>query len=210
MIGTGRLPQLKDHFTSPPVYAGFKAHFAGIEMHNTLEMHCFDGGYVGISPIGNGIVNVACLTRLDQMPPQGDFMQSLLARNNMQRFSQRLAKGRMLFPTWLTGKVPEFGLRKNPNWPNVFWIGDAAGSIPPVCGDGLGIAITTGVMAAEYFVGKNADEFQRDWLQCYRQRFFWGRLLHEVVQRPSLNQLALGCCRLFPSLPSKIFSLTRG
>lgn len=209
MIGTGRLPQLKHSTTSQLTYAGFKAHFSDIDMHETLEMHCFDGGYVGISPVADGIVNIACLVRLDRMQGQDNFMQTLATQQNMQRFSQHLEKGRMLFPAWMMGKVPEFGMRQNPAWPNVFWIGDAAGSIPPVCGDGLGIAITTGVMAAEYFSDKGAEAFKKDWLQSYRRRFFWGRLLHEVVQRPYLSSFAAGCCRLFPSLPHKLFKLTR-
>src|SRR5882762_3377546 len=39
----------------------------------------------------------------------------------------------ILFPDWLIGKTPGFGMKQNPSWHNVYWIGDAAGVIPPIC-----------------------------------------------------------------------------
>lgn len=201
IIGTGRLPQLFEK--QKPSYTGFKAHFEGIDLSRTLEMHCFKGGYIGLSPVAPGVVNVAGLARLD-LPHNPDILIK-----SLPKLERRFQNAHILFEKWLTGQVPEFGIRKTPSWPNVFWIGDAAGSIPPVCGDGLGIALTTGIMAAEYAVNKSEISFKRDWLKRYRRRFFWGQWLHRIVMQPTLSSLGTRCCALFPSLPSQIFALTR-
>ncbi len=209
MIGTGRLPQLSFGRAQPPVYSGFKAHFEGLDSDPIIEMHCFKGGYAGISQIAPKTFNVACLVRLDQVADPATFIDSLAQQQGLARFQERYQGLRMLFPQWITAKVPEFGLKQNPSWPNVYWIGDAAGTIPPVCGDGLGIALTTGVMAADYLVHSNAEAFRRDWRKRYRARFFWGKLLHHIVLRPSLSKLGVVCFRVLPSLPQKLFTWTR-
>ena len=209
MIGTGRLPKMTQSMEQSPMYAGFKAHFQGIEENDTLEMHCFEGGYLGVSPVAPGLINIACIARLDRIEKMETFMQMLLQLKGMERFRTRLDHSHMVFEKWLSGKVPEFGIRKNPSWPDVYWIGDAAGSIPPVCGDGLGIALTTGIMAAEYMAARDSESFRKDWAKRYQSRFFWGKCLHEVVLRPSLCSLAHTFCRLVPTLPAQLFRLTR-
>ncbi len=63
MIGTGRIPKIRNAIESPlqPKYVGFKAHFEGISLENSIEMHTFDGGYLGISNIDNKTTNIACI-----------------------------------------------------------------------------------------------------------------------------------------------------
>lgn len=206
MIGTGRLPNLTE--MKSPVYAGFKAHFEGIESDRTIEMHCFEGGYAGISPIAPGVTNIAALVRLDRMK-KPDFMEFLQQKKDMERFAGRLKGARMLFSQWMMGQVPEFGVRHNPAWPNIYWIGDAVGSIPPICGDGLAIALTTGLMAADYLRSHDPEGYQKAWNKRYRSRFFWGHCLHSVMTRNFLSRLAAPFSRWMPALPRKIFSLTR-
>ncbi len=131
MIGAGRLPKMTVTAPKTLVYAGFKAHFAGLDMGHSLEMHCFAGGYAGISPIAPGVANVACLVRLDHITDKAHFMQNLMQHKGLQKLGEKLSQARPLFPDWLSGNIPEFGIRQNPAWPDVYWIGDAAGSIPP-------------------------------------------------------------------------------
>jgi flavin-dependent dehydrogenase len=207
IIGSGRLPQ----FTPlAPKYMGFKAHFEGIDLDSTLEMHCFKGGYVGLSPLSPNTVNVACLVDLKEVKDPQSFMKELKEKKGMEKFKKRIAQGKMVFPDWLTGKVPEFGIRKVPEVPHVFFIGDAAGSIPPICGDGLAIALTSGVMAANYCASSNALSFKRDWRKTYSSRFFWAKLLHKITINPTLGSCGASLCQFFPTLPQKLFHLTRG
>ena len=63
----------------------------------------------------------------------------------------------MVFPRWLSrkntrnlesGKIPLGGKE-------FFGLGMRPGSIPPVCGEGLAIAVTSGCMAADYYLKSN-------------------------------------------------------
>ena len=127
----------------------------------------------------------------------------------MFHLKNRLLKSRKIFPQWLTGRIPEFGIRKNPEWDRVFWIGDAAGSIPPVSGDGLAIAVTSGCMAAEYLMNRDAHAFRKAWLKRYKSRFFWAQQLHRIIMTPWAINLAAPVCQTFPSLPLLSWKLTR-
>jgi flavin-dependent dehydrogenase len=139
----------------------------------------------------------------DKVTNPKDFIKALVEKNS------RFSKARMIFPKWLMGQLPEFGIRTNRDLPNVFWIGDTAGSIPPVCGDGLAIAVTSGCMAADYFLGEGAVAFKKDWLKRYRHRFFMAKLIHQVMMNRWTNNLAITACNTFPKLPIFFWSQTR-
>lgn len=195
IIGAGKMHTLDQ--TPAPTYYGFKAHFGGIDIENRLEMHCFDGGYFGMSTIDSETTNVACiaLKSAAQGPPE--------------QFMQRFPKARMLYPKWLMAQVPEFGIRKTPNWERVFWIGDAAGSIPPMSGEGLAIAVTSGCMAADYLLNSNAEAFKKDWLKRYKSRFFWAKQMHRLMLTRWTANMACAACKLIPQLPLYLWKLTR-
>ena len=138
MIGTGRIPRLPGvNELKVLKYTGFKAHFKGIIPNKNVEIHTFNGGYLGISNIDDEITNVACIVNkncVEKMQQPEMFMLKLQEVTSLPFFHERMLNAHMVFPNWLIGQIPEFGIRKNPSWEKVFWIGDAAGSIPPVCG----------------------------------------------------------------------------
>lgn len=204
MIGTGKLPNMSTQM--PLKYIGMKAHFTGIDLQNTLEMHLFPGGYLGISPIDHETTNIACLLRLDRFPQFNPeiFIKSLPSLN------KKLSQAKMLFPKWLVGQVPEFGIRKNPHWDKAFWIGDAAGSIPPISGEGLALAVFSGCMAADYLLKSDSTQFQQDWLAQVKKRFIYAKLLHKTMLNPFTSKIAIKIGNLFPSTPQYFWGATRG
>lgn len=215
MIGTGKRTEtsfLMQKEPPPFRYVGFKAHFEGIEMNHFLELHPFKGGYVGLSSVSDKVTNMACL--VDQKVLQGqesaeDFFKRLLLLDSMKSLRQRMGGAKMLFPEWIMGKVPEFGIRDNKELDRLYWIGDARASIPPASGDGLAIGITSGVMAAEYLMKKDAKSFNKDWQKKYRKRFFYAKLLHRMLMNPMLCHSAYLLSKRYPSIPIKLWQLTR-
>jgi flavin-dependent dehydrogenase len=186
IIATGRWPGQQ---SSPKMcYIGLKAHFEGIPLQDRLEMFSFLGAYAGIAPIEKQICNVACLFRIEQGQA---FSSSQAYIDFLQKqhpvFHDYLSKGTMLFNDWMSTTIPKFGIKKTPNWPSVYFIGDAAMTIPPACGKGLTLAIMGGYLVAEYVQQKDALGFKRAWYQIYRKPFRWSQLLHEVLIRPHLG-----------------------
>ena len=210
MIGTGRIPKL--HNNQKPLelkYYGFKAHFENMGNENRVEMHLFPGGYLGISNVDDKTTNIACIVKKSAVNQPITFMDEIKNHPSMQIFKERMSKSKMIYPQWLMGQLPEFGIRSNPAMKNIFWIGDAAGSIPPICGDGLAIAITSGCLAADCFLKSNAKEFKNEWVKRYHRRFFIAKYIHKFMTTKYLESLAVEACRLFPSLPTYLWSQTR-
>ena len=208
IIGTGRIPKLGQQ---PPTlqYVGFKAHFEWVDIDDAVQIHTFAGGYLGISPINSTTTNIAWLVKKECIKNLENPELSVFDQKSMLFLKQRLQKSRMIFPNWLVSQIPEFGIRQNPSLERVFWIGDAAGSIPPVCGEGLAIAITSGVMAADYLLKSNAQEFKVAWLKKYQKRFFLAQQIHKIILSPSLANCAFLTCRIFPFLPKFLWKQTR-
>lgn len=142
-------------------YYGYKAHFKDLKVDG-LEMHAFDGGYYGIAPIEGGKCNVACISRRDAPPP--------------------------LKAEWLRAPIPEFGIKEIPSWEDSYFIGDAAGTIPPATGNGLTIAILSGILGAEYAFRNDPAGFRKVWLKQFSKPIFWGKITHNLLLKPSIAQ----------------------
>lgn len=214
IIGTGKLPKINGIKSQLPEmkYFGFKAHFEGIEMSDRIEMHLFSGGYLGLANVNANTTNIAalvCKDRIDDWEQPEKLMQKLMVEESMPFLKQRMKNAKMLFPKWLVTSIPEFGIRENPQLERVFWIGDAAGGIPPVSGEGLAIAVTSGCMAADYLLKSDAHQFKMDWLKRYHKRYFWAQTLHKGLIRPWINEVGIRLCQLVPSIPVYAWKLTR-
>lgn len=209
LIATGRIPS---HALIPPQpsYLGIKAHFSKISLKDTLEMFFFDKAYLGISPIENGSVNAACLAEIalaDQWESPLAFLQHLISQNTL--LSDYFSRGECLFSSWMIGKIPSFGMKKHPNWPAAYFLGDAVGTTPPVTGNGLSMAIQGGVMAADYAMKKDPEGFKRAWKDRFISPIYWGRLCHKAAMNLTMRRGLFKAGELFPSLFQKLFQWTR-
>lgn len=206
LMSTGRLMH-----RVPPRYIGVKAHFEGIHAQE-LTMHITKGAYFGISPIADHCVNVAGLMACSSeeiKSPQKTF-ESFLKRPGLEVFQKTLASGTMIYEDWLTGIVPEFGVRPQPKWPRVYLMGDAAGVIAPATGNGLAMGLTSGVLAAECALRGQDELYRKSWNKAYKGRILRGMLLHRLFLSPQWVRIIPKLARFFPSLPAYCFSLTRG
>ena len=95
-------------------------------------------------------------------------------------FKKRLAHWEQA-DEWIEGLVPKFGFKPLLDIPQVYMVGDAAASIPPMTGDGVGMAITSGVMVAHAAHAGNWESYQRMWRQTFAPRIAWGKRLHHLA-----------------------------
>lgn len=190
-------------------YFGFKAHFSGIDLPEILEMHILKNAYLGISSIDKNVVNVACLVKIEKpVTDKKSFINHFLASPDCKRIQKKLETGNMLFD-WLYTLAPELKAKANPYLKNVCFIGDAAGSIAPATGNGLGMAITSGYMAADYAISQDDEGFYKAWKKRYASRIKRGHLLHQILMQPSLAKASFFVCQKIPFIPKMIFSATR-
>lgn len=208
VIATGRLEGLQKPRKMP--FMGFKAHFEGITIETGLEMYAFPGAYVGIGQIAPGKVNIAALARRSHFDSAGspEAFVDILRREN-RRFDARLKAAQPLFDRWISCQVPEFGVKQVPQWPNSYFIGDAAGTIPPACGDGLAIALASGRLAAEYALSGDDLGFRIEWKRLFASRIRWGKMFHSAMMNPMMASMLIKASQHFAPLPQFIFNHTR-
>lgn len=201
IMSTGRL-----FGSTAPMYYGFKGHFEGIDLQEELEMYPFKGGYGGISSIGKGQVNVACLIAKAHNV-LNDPLKSLFLL--APKLKKRLEKGSLILTDWMVGQIPKFGIKNPPVRKNTYFIGDAAGTISPATGLGLSLALTSGYMAAEFAKNGDYEGFKRDWTKRYAHVFRYGQALHYCFTHPMASRSILQLTKIFPQLPPKVFGWTR-
>jgi len=218
VIGTGRALQLIEQKNAPTLqkmpakYAGIKAHIKYHDLHDRVLFFAIPGAYLGLSSVGDGITNIACLATMqlrEQFQTPEALMQHLAQQSGNRYFQELLSQGTRLFPEWLTVSAPEFGIKKTPTLPNLYVIGDAAGTIPPASGDGLGIAITSGKLLADYALQKDATGFAQAWRHHYAPIIRTGKILHLLMMQPLFAKLAMGLCKSMPSVGKKLFQQSR-
>ena len=184
VIGAGRLVAKLQKKERPPAtqYWGFKGHLKGIDLRDVLEMHLVKDGYVGIVNIEERTVNVAGLLSYRNNFPE---IPEILTRN--LSLNSTLSQGQLEFSEWMKVKVPRFGKRHTPNWPNAYFVGDAAGTLPPATGSGLAMGLISGVMAAAYITRNDYAGFKNAWHYNFSHTFRWGKLLHALFMSGMLR-----------------------
>lgn len=209
LVATGRHPSSPSQKWSPR-YVGFKAHFSEIEFQETLHMFSFPGAYLGLSPVENGSVNVACLASMEifsLFASAEAFMQHLVTSQPM--LEKFFDSGKNLCSGWMQTFIPPFGLRSPPVWPRTYWIGDAASTIPPASGNGLSMAISSGCLAAEYAAKNQPQGFRKEWAMRSLWTIRWAKGLHHLFLNPSLAKGAISLGNAFPFFAQQIFNATR-
>jgi len=209
LVSTGRLTGT----TKPKFcYIGAKAHFEGIDIPNELVMYLAKGSYFGMAPIGKNRVNVAGIiacTPEEALHPETT-LSSFFKRVDAKQLVATLSGGKCLFDSWMTGPIPEFGIRQPPPWPNAYFLGDAAGVIPPATGNGLSMGLTSGILAAECALKGDSEKYRLLWNKEYRGRISTGMLLHKIFLSYWLSSSIPLVGGALPFLPNYLFRKTRG
>lgn len=187
LVATGRLTKTIPKFP----YIGFKTYLEKESEH--MEMYVSKKGYLGMAPVGEKKTNLVCLAKKEHFTGDCEtFLRDFpIALNGTEE--------------WLTCQVPEFGIKKVPKWPNAFFLGDAAGTIPPITGGGVAMGLLSGRLAAEYVLRGDAAGYRRAWKKAFSSPIRWGMLLHRFM----LNPLLLKGLNSFSGLSDLIFNLTR-
>jgi menaquinone-9 beta-reductase len=209
IVATGRIPSYSIKAPSLP-YIGFKAHFKDIAYTDCLEMFSFPGAYLGIAPIGENHYNVACLACIEEtikFPTPQDYIENFISQH--RHLYECLSQGEKLFDRWMVAPIPSFGIKETPAWLDTYFIGDAATTIPPACGDGLSMGISGGRLAAEYAVRHQTEEFKKMWTKRCSSQIFWAKFLHQLMLNPSYGSALFRLIHRFPYLSQKLFTLTR-
>lgn len=213
LMSTGRLMNALSGQKMPKFkYIGVKAHFEKIDLTNQLKMLLLPGAYFGMAPIETHKINVAGIIACsgDEVFNPAATLAKFLKSKRSVPLLEILDQGDCSFQDWMVGPVPEFGIRQQPQWPNTYFIGDAAGVIPPATGDGLAMGLTSGILAAEYAFRTEPKSYRKRWESEYKSRIRKGALLHKLYLSSPFAEAVPLVCTYIPPLLDYVFRATRG
>lgn len=186
------------------------------DLKGCVELHAFDGGYCGVSFVEDDVVNVcAMFDRQLLRRPGVDGMEfwEFLRRGN-SALARRLSQLRPVADrrTMAVAQIP-LGPRQRRAEEGVFFIGDAAGMIAPLAGDGQAMALQSATDLAGLLNRRLPRRPHRQWNRLWRRRYGLrvglGRWLQKAAVRPSVADPLVGLLGRFPPAAKALVSLTR-
>jgi flavin-dependent dehydrogenase len=122
-------------------WLGLKSHFREAEPPASVDLYFFRGGYCGVQPVGQEVINVSAMVRAEaatSLPGVFALHPALALRSaGWQPAGEVVTTSPLLF------QAPE------PLRNTVLLAGDAAGFIDPFVGDGIALALRSGAAAAQ-------------------------------------------------------------
>jgi menaquinone-9 beta-reductase len=182
-------------------------------LEHAIELHLFEGGYVGLLLQEDGSANLCMALRKSRFTEAGGDATTLLRQlgDEHPQLGERLA--------FLAGEpaadaiaaVP-YGWRTDTTEAGLFRLGDQAAVIPSLAGEGMGIAIASGAAAAAAYLeggAAAAPGFQRNFAARTRRPVAVASMLWHQGERPAMARLAVPLLSAFPALAGFAARMTR-
>ena len=134
-----------------------------------IELHLFDRGYAGLAMQEDGSANLCLAVHRSRLQAAGSPAQLLQALGReMPVLGEWVARIDSDAPIDAIANVP-YGWRQRTGVDAVFRLGDQAGVIPSLAGEGMGIALASGVSAAAAY-GRGGSGAAAMWQEDFARR----------------------------------------
>lgn len=204
--------------TSP--WLAVKAHYEYEFPEDTVALHNFTGGYCGLSKIETNAVNACYLTTFKSFKKYGDintFQKKELSKNPF--LNKFFKEAKPIFKKPLTISQISFQ-KKEPVKNHIFMLGDSAGLIHPLCGNGMAMAIKSAQIFSELFLEafqktnfdrtKLEDAYIVQWQNEFEKRLKTGRFIQQVLLNPFASKVGFSLAKFIPTLLPKLIEKTHG
>lgn len=194
-------------------YIGIKYHIKYDQDDDLIALHNFKNGYCGISRIEEGkycLCYLASAKDLKYYKSIEQLERGLLMQNS---FLKRIfEKSEFLFDKPLAINEITFS-KKTTIEQGINMIGDSAGMIAPLCGNGMAMAIHSSKLLADQIIDskKRSDKlYSSNWNKNFSTRLWIGRNIQKTFGSNRLTNFTLGFFNLFPTLKEHLIRLTHG
>ena len=189
---------------------GLRRHLRLAPWTELVEVHFAEGVEAYVTPVGPRRVGVAFLWEQGRAGPQVDF-ETLLTR--FPRLRERLAAAE--FDSEARGAGPLWQVARTPVADRLVLLGDAAGYIDALTGEGLTLAFRAAAALGEVLpevlaprtsqaaLSRYARHVRRD----FRRYALFTRLLLAIARRPSLRRAVVGGLQHWPPLFERLVRL---
>ncbi len=210
----------RDFIRERSSWLAVKAHYECDFPEDTVALHNFEGGYCGLSKTETNAVNACYLTTyksFKRVGAIGAFQEQVLSENPYLK--DFFSTARLLFDKPLTISQISFQ-KKEPVTNHIFMIGDSAGLIHPLCGNGMAMAIHAAKLFSELFLSAyktgHADRSQLEqlytdiWQKTFSKRLRTGRRIQNMLLRPAATSIGFRIAKVVPALVPNLIKHTHG
>jgi flavin-dependent dehydrogenase len=178
-------------------------------LEGVIELHLYEGGYAGLLLQEDGTANL-CLSASRTRLKEAGGIEPLVARlaGELPAFSARLGEAEASGWSAVSG-VP-YGWRALQTAERVYRVGDQAAVIASLAGDGIAIALESGIAAARAIMaGTPAADFQCEWARRARRPVGLAEMLRRSAEHALGRDAMMGLLGWFPALAPLAARLTR-
>ncbi len=197
-----------------------KAHYSGDFANDLVGLYNFKGGYCGVSKVENGSINICYLADYKTFKKYkniAEYQEQVVFQN--PHLKTIFSKCKQLFENPLT--ISQISFEKKQSVENhILMIGDTAGLIHPLCGNGMAMAIHSAKIVSELVVKfytseiKSRNELEnryiQEWNFNFKDRIKMGRFLATLLQKQKLSAVLMRILIVFPFLLPIIIKKTHG
>jgi flavin-dependent dehydrogenase len=201
-------------------YIGVKYHIQTEFAADLIALHNFENGYCGISKIEENKYCLCYLTTAENLQRSGNSIkkmeQEILQQNPF--LSGIFSSATILYEQPLTISQISFA-KKSQVHDHVLLIGDAAGMVTPLCGNGMSMALHGSKIAFEYIRLFLQDQLKRyemeqqytdSWNRHFSKRLLAGRIIQRFFGNAFLSNFLLKFVKPFPKFVSYLIRQTHG
>lgn len=201
-------------------YIGVKYHIKTNLEADTIALHNFKNGYCGISKIEDDKYCLCYLTTAANLKRNNNSIPAMerhvLYKN---KFLKKIfEESEMLYKLPVTISQISFS-KKTQVAEHILLLGDAAGLITPLCGNGMSMALHSSKIASgvirlffdsKISRGKMERRYASKWRQTFSMRLGTGRLVQKMFGKVWLTNRFIGIMKKFPLLTRVLIRQTHG
>jgi menaquinone-9 beta-reductase len=200
--------------------------FVGIKYHvktdfpiDMIALHNFKDGYCGISKIEGDKYCMCYLTKASNIKKAGSIEkaeETILSEN--PHLKKLFSSMKRLYDAPLSISQVSFS-KKNAVENNVLMLGDAAGMITPLCGNGMSMAMhsakVAGVNISAFLQNKISrnkleENYTKEWKNNFGTRVRTGKLVQYLFGQKIATNIFIALMKRSKFLTNKIIALTHG
>ena len=215
----------KRHFTQVKPnklnhYLGVKYHIKVKFQEDLIALHNFENGYCGISKVEENKYCLCYLTKGENIKKSQNNVrlmeETILMKNPF--LHKIFTDAEFLYDTPLTISRISFN-KKSQVENHVLMIGDAAGMITPLCGNGMSMALHGSKLAFEeinQFLKEKTSRFEletqysQQWEKVFGNRLQTGRIIQRFFGDETLSNLLITAAKPFPKFITYLIRQTHG
>ena len=200
-------------------YIGVKYHIKTSFPFDTIALHNFKNGYCGISKVEGDAYCLCYLTTAQNLSDNNSLKEmerNILCKNPFLK--KIFTESEFIFKGPVTISQISFD-RKSLVENHILMIGDAAGMVTPLCGNGMSMALHSSKIALECikpFLSKKIareqmeNQYAQQWKNNFEKRLKTGRIIQKLFGKELLTNLFIGIIKPFPFLIKRIIKGTHG